>query len=377
MRPEGSSAANLIGTSAAMRSVRQDIELAARSDGKVLVTGETGVGKEVIATLIHQLGARRLAPMATVNCAGVPDALLESELFGHVRGSFTDAYRDKAGILESAANGIVFLDEVGEMSPRMQGALLRFLETGELQRIGADRVHGHVDVRVISATNRDLVGEMNSGRFRQDLYYRLNVVHIHVPPLRERRDDIPLLLTHFIDRYSCKYQTPRPQFGPGVMERLVAGDWPGNVRQLKNVAERLVVRSSGGTVRVDALAHADEYGMTSTSRGDRPGARAALNDVESELLRRMIEGCESFWSVVHAPFMKRDLSRSQLKGVVEQGLSHTGGSYRQLVRLFNMPPEHYKRFLAFLQSHECHVPFQAFRMEIPRPLPTRREVSAA
>jgi transcriptional regulator with GAF, ATPase, and Fis domain len=376
MAHEPSAAATLIGTSAAMRSIRQDIDLAARSNGKILITGETGVGKEVIATLIHQQGSRRLAPMAMVNCAGVPDALLESELFGHVRGSFTDAYRDKAGILESAANGTVFLDEVGEMSPRMQGALLRFLETGELQRVGADRVHAHVDVRVISATNRDLVVEMNSGRFRQDLYYRLNVVHIHVPPLRERRDDIPLLLTHFIDRYSCKYQVPRPQFGPGVMERLVARDWPGNVRQLKNVAERLVLRSDG-TVRLEALADADEYRMRNTSRGERPGGRAALIDVESELLRRMIEGHESFWSVVHAPFMKRDLSRSQLRGVVEQGLSHTGGSYRQLVRLFNMAPEHYKRFLSFLQNHECHVPFRTFRMDIPRPLPAPREVSAA
>src|SRR4029079_14251469 len=148
--------------------------------------------------LIHQGSRRRLAPMATLNCAGVPDTLLESELFGHVRGSFTDAHRDKPGIFESAANGTVFLDEVGEMSARMQAVLQRFLETGELQRVGADRVHARVNVRVIAATNRDLMAEIEAGRFREDLFYRLNVLRIHVPALRERSEDIPALLNHYL-----------------------------------------------------------------------------------------------------------------------------------------------------------------------------------
>ena len=190
---------NLIGVSSAVRAINDEIDLAARSDAKVLITGETGVGKEVIATLIHQRSARRLARLVTLNCAGVPDSLLESELFGHVRGSFTGAYRDKPGILETADNGTVLLDEVGEMSLRMQAALLRFLETGELQRVGADRAHARVNVRVLAATNRDFAAHIASGAFRQDLFYRLNVISLHMLPLRDRREDIPHLLEHFLD----------------------------------------------------------------------------------------------------------------------------------------------------------------------------------
>ncbi|MGH9408582.1 MAG: sigma 54-interacting transcriptional regulator, partial [Vicinamibacterales bacterium] len=181
----------LIGTSDAIRKAEEDIASAAPSSAKVLITGETGVGKEVVARLIHGRSARRLCPMVTVNCAGVPDTLLESELFGHDRGSFTGAYRDKPGLLEAAGNGTVFLDEVGEMSARMQAVLLRFLETGELQRVGTNRAQTRVDVRVIAATNRDLLAQVASGAFREDLYYRLNVIRIAMPPLRERREDVP------------------------------------------------------------------------------------------------------------------------------------------------------------------------------------------
>src|SRR5882724_9379316 len=170
--------------------IEADIECAARTDAKVLVTGETGVGKEVVARLIHQRSARSSSSLVTLNCAGLPDSLLESELFGHVRGSFTGAYRDKPGLLEMAPNGTVFLDEVGEMSTRMQVVLLRFLETGEIQRIGSDRVSTRVDVRLITATNRDLMAQAAKGEFREDLYFRLNVIRIAIPPLRERIDDI-------------------------------------------------------------------------------------------------------------------------------------------------------------------------------------------
>ena len=162
----------LIGRSDAIRTLETDLECAARSDAKVLITGETGVGKEVVARLIHQRSARASAPLVTLNCAGLPDSLLESELFGHVRGSFTGAYRDKPGLLEMAPNGTVFLDEVGEMSTRMQVVLLRFLESGEIQRIGADRSHARVNVRLITATNRDLQAQIAAGGFREDLYFR-------------------------------------------------------------------------------------------------------------------------------------------------------------------------------------------------------------
>src|SRR5882672_3225299 len=191
----------LIGRSAAIRAIEDEVDRAARSDAKVLITGETGVGKEVVARLIHQRSGRSSASLVTLNCAGLPDSLLESELFGHVRGSFTGAYRDKPGLLEMAPNGTVFLDEVGEMSTRMQVVLLRFLETGEIQRIGADRSHTRVNVRLITATNRDLPVQIANGVFREDLYFRLNVIRLHIPPLRERADDIPLLVNYYLDEY--------------------------------------------------------------------------------------------------------------------------------------------------------------------------------
>src|SRR6188768_4120299 len=188
-----------------MRALEDEVDSAARSDAKVLITGETGVGKEVVARLIHQRGLRASAGMVTLNCAGLPDSLLESELFGHTRGSFTGAYRDKPGLLEMAPNGTVFLDEVGEMSTRMQVVLLRFLETGEIQRVGADRAAARVNVRMITATNRNLEAEVTSGTFREDLFFRLNVVRLAIPPLRERGDDIPALVKYYLDWYSSTH----------------------------------------------------------------------------------------------------------------------------------------------------------------------------
>jgi transcriptional regulator with GAF, ATPase, and Fis domain len=180
-----------------MRALEAEVQCAARSDAKVLLTGESGVGKEVIARLIHQRSRRNRTPLVTINCAAIPDSLLESALFGHVRGSFTGALQDRQGLLETAHNGTIFLDEVGEMSLRMQALLLRVLENGELQRVGADRVQARVDVRVIAATNRRLVDRIASNEFREDLYYRLNVIHITIPPLRERREDIPAFRSTF------------------------------------------------------------------------------------------------------------------------------------------------------------------------------------
>src|SRR5256885_10165809 len=187
----------LIGRSPEILALQEEIERVARSDAKVLITGESGVGKEIVARSIHLRGPRAANVFAPVNCAGLPETLLESELFGHVKGSFTGAYRDKPGKLESANNGTSFLDEIGEMTLRMQGLLLRFLETGELQKVGADGGGRTVNVRVIAATNRNLREMVTQGTFREDLFYRLNVIHIVVPPLRERREDIPALVNHF------------------------------------------------------------------------------------------------------------------------------------------------------------------------------------
>src|SRR5512135_1762614 len=198
----------LIGTSPAMVDLEREIERVADSDAKVLVTGESGVGKELVAQAIHTRSSRCARTFVTVNCAGLPETLLESELFGHVKGSFTGAYRDKPGKLEVADKGTVFLDEMGEMTLRMQGMLLRFLETGELQKVGADGSGRVVNVRVITATNRNLRDMISQGLFREDLFYRLNVIHIVVPPLRDRREDIPMLAEHFLERFKEANDSP-------------------------------------------------------------------------------------------------------------------------------------------------------------------------
>ncbi len=243
----------LVGQSDAIRLVESEADVAARSDAKVLITGETGVGKEVVARLIHHRSMRASAPLVTLNCAGLPDSLLESELFGHVRGSFTGAYRDKPGLLEMAPNGTLFLDEVGEMSARMQAVLLRFLESGEIQRVGADRSHTRVNVRLVTATNRDLEAEVANGKFREDLFFRLNVIRLSIPPLRERTGDIPLLVNYFLHSYRQVHQTPASELSPEAMDALVAHRWPGNVRELKNVVERIVLKATGPVVELADL----------------------------------------------------------------------------------------------------------------------------
>src|SRR5690242_13237738 len=238
----------LIGQSPVMLALQQEIDRVARSDAKVLITGESGVGKEIVARSIHSRGPRAANVFAPVNCAGLPETLLESELFGHVKGSFTGAYRDKPGKLESANNGTSFLDEIGEMTLRMQGLLLRFLETGELQKVGADGGGRHVNVRVIAATNRNLRDMVTQGTFREDLFYRLNVIHIVVPPLRDRRDDIPALVDYFLARYTAGDHSPITGVSPDAMKALMAYSWPGNVRELENVIERLVVTVRHATI---------------------------------------------------------------------------------------------------------------------------------
>jgi len=349
----------LIGSSLGIRQVREEIECAARSNAKVLITGESGTGKEIVARMVHERSHRARGPLVTINCAGVPDSLLESELFGHVKGSFTDAWRDKRGLLESASGGTVFLDEIGEMTLRMQALLLRFLETGEIQRVGCDRHAQTVNVRVITATHRNLLEQVTEKTFREDLFYRLNVVHIEVPPLRERRDDVALLLDYFLKIFAEKHCRPLPQLGHDAIASLSDYDWPGNVRELRNVTERLVLKS-----RADA-----ELEMLVQPRHRvRPAAVAVQQQVEPPihevLFERLLNGA-CFWSEVCEPFMARDLTRRDLRLIVRMGLEHTRGSYKQLVQAFNMPPQDYRRFLNFLRKFQCHEVFQSFRMMKP------------
>ena len=357
----------LIGRSEAICRIEDDIACAARSDAKVLITGETGVGKEVVARLIHTRSARASAALVTLNCAGLPDSLLESELFGHVRGSFTDAYRDKPGLLEMAANGTVFLDEVGEMSTRMQAVLLRFLESGEIQRVGANGSCVRVNVRLITATNRDLQAQIASGGFREDLYFRLNVIRLLIPPLRERQEDIPLFVNYFVNFYCTQHKLAPMEVSAGAMNALMAYHWPGNIRELKNVVERAILKSDGSTIRDLGLpTDVTRAVLVTGAKAESSLASVRRSSQPDELASLILKHGESFWSAVYPIFMSRDLTRADLRRIIQVGLETTNGNYRLLVQLFNMPEEDYKRFLSFLRKHDCHLPFQRFRTAAAR-----------
>jgi two-component system, NtrC family, nitrogen regulation response regulator NtrX len=242
----------LIGVSNATNLLREELESAGRSEARVLISGESGVGKEIAAHMIHRFSRRRNLPMVTINCAGMPASLLESELFGHDRG-VTGAPRDTRGWLELAHGGTIFMDELGEMSLRTQALLLRFLETGEIQRLGSQRLKRLVDVRVVVATSRNLLGRIEGKQFREDLYSRLNGINIVIPPLRDRHEDIPHLLTHFLEMYAEIHGTEPIELAPETRERLTSYAWPGNVRELKSVIERLMVWGKGPLVQPEDL----------------------------------------------------------------------------------------------------------------------------
>jgi two-component system nitrogen regulation response regulator NtrX len=233
----------LIGTSDAITQVRAIIRQAAVSDARILITGENGVGKELVARAIHQLSARHTKAFIEVNCAAIPDTLIESELFGHEKGAFTDAVSSRKGRFESASGGTLFLDEIGDMSFTAQAKVLRAIQEQKIERVGGDKTID-VDVRIVAATNKDLEKECEAGRFRQDLFFRLNVIPVRVPALRERRDDVPLLLRHFLMELGKK----NCEFDAGALRFLSSYDWPGNVRELRNLAERIVVLHVGEQV---------------------------------------------------------------------------------------------------------------------------------
>ena len=340
-----------------MQLLREEIVHAAGCEAKVLITGPSGVGKELVARLVHTQSRRRQGPLVAINCAALPDSLLESELFGHVRGSFTSAVRDKAGLLESAQGGTMFMDEVAEMSPRMQALLLRFLETGEIQRVGAERQLMASNVRVIAATNRNLTDRITAGEFREDLFYRLNVIHLTIPPLRERREDIVPLLVHYLGIFCQRQQIAVPEIASEARQLLERFDWPGNVRELRNLAERLCYRA----VPLVTSATLPQEIAHSLPAATRVAPRVTRAQIASTLMDRMVRGGESFWDVAYTPFMTRDLTREDMRQLVLSGLEQTRGSYKSLVRTFNMSAEDYRRFLNFLRKYECHMPFQRFR----------------
>ena len=243
---------NIIGRSKCMHKIYGLIENVCHTDSTVLITGESGTGKELVARAIHLNGERKMAPFVAVNCSAFVETLLESELFGHEKGAFTGAIRSKPGRFELAHKGTLFLDEIGDLSPAVQVKLLRVLETRQFERVGGtDPIH--VDVRIIAATNKDMIDEVDAGRFREDLYYRLNVINIHLPPLRERMDDLPLLVEHFLDKFRSKFQKPIKGIAPAAFHLLQKYHWPGNIRALENALEHAFVLCHDPIIQTEHL----------------------------------------------------------------------------------------------------------------------------
>jgi DNA-binding NtrC family response regulator len=305
----------LVGRSKAMQEVVRRAALVAETKSTVLITGETGTGKEMVARLIHHRSAQRDMPLIKVNCAAIPETLLESELFGHVRGAFTGATMTKRGKFALADGGSIFLDEIGTMSPAIQSKLLRVLQEREFEPLGSERTQ-KVDLRVIAATNRDLKQMVGDGKFQEDLYYRLNVIPIEIPPLRERPDDIPLLTEHFVEKHRQRTGKRIDRVDEGVVEALQRYDWPGNVRELENTIERAVVLATGPVL---TAASVSMVGATAPSTSGLPSMRLHQNLewVERETIRRALD---------QAGGVKKDAA--ELMGISQRALSYYLAKYR-------------------------------------------------
>jgi DNA-binding NtrC family response regulator len=305
----------IVGRSHAMEEVVRRAELVAETKSTVLITGETGTGKELVARAIHNRSAQRDMPLIKVNCAAIPDTLLESELFGHVRGAFTGATTTKKGKFALADGGTIFLDEIGTLTPTLQSKLLRVLQEREFEPLGAERTE-RIDLRVIAATNRDLRQMVTDGRFQEDLFYRLNVIPIHIPPLRERRDDIPALIEHFVSKHAQRTGRRVERIEDGALVALQEYDWPGNVRELENTIERAVVLSTGAVVAARAIS---VLGVASQQVTGLPSLKLRQNIewVERETIRRALES---------AGGVKKDAA--ELMGISQRALSYYLAKYR-------------------------------------------------
>jgi transcriptional regulator with GAF, ATPase, and Fis domain len=329
----------LLGLSPKIRDTMEKVQKFAKFNQTILITGESGVGKEFFAKACYLLGDRTGAPFVVVNCPQYGDAnLTVSELFGHIKGSFTGAMSDHKGLLEAADGGVVFLDEVGDLHPHAQTMLLRALAEKEVKPVGSNRTYS-VNVRVIAATNRLLRDMITAGQFRQDLYFRLRYFPLDIPPLRDREDDWKLLISFFVEKLNHEYGLKKG-FSPTSLKLLERYSWPGNVRELKSIV-------TIGYSMTDAKYIEPEHFISELREASIP----IVEEAKGELFQKMIKEGLTFWKIIHEPFLDRELNRSQVRDVISQGLLHARGSYRRMSMLFNVRPDHYQKFMDFLRHH--------------------------
>ena len=346
-------ATRLVDVSRAMRNVRALATRAAAGDAKVFITGESGVGKDVVAQYIHAHSSRASRPYIAVNCAAIADSLLETELFGHARGSFTGAYRDRMGRLEAAHRGTIFLDEIAEMTLQMQAHLLRFLESGEIQPVGSSGSPIKLDVRIISATNRDLEQLVATGALSAATSSTASRSCTSTfRRCASARKTSPTLIDAAATRTGRQIR-----FTEAALQALSRYRWPGNVRELQNVIEQAAWMSESGEVDTADLPETVRLASTDSLTPRRERRRRLADDLYSTL----VEGHYTFWGHIHPLLLKRDITRHDLRQLVSLGLTSTRGNYRGLLKLFGMDEGDYKRFMNFLAAHECTVDYRQFR----------------
>ena len=335
----------IVGVSREIEEVCAQIEIAAGSPATVLIEGESGTGKELVARAIHEHSSRRAEPMVIVDCGAIPETLIESEIFGSRRGSFTGATGDRPGLIESAHKGTLFLDEIANTSPALQAKLLRVLQEKEIRRLG-DSKGRKVDIRLVAATNANLEKLVEQGRFRQDLLFRLKVLHIQIPPLHERREDIPEIARAFLLRLN-ETNSSNKRFGRGILDRLAAGHYPGNVRELQNVLERAYFSTTSDTIREVSIEVV-------------PARRKDSSEVHS-WFKDLTEGRKDFWTDIHARYKQRDIPREQVIALMDLGLKATRGFYNSVAALFHVQESDYRRFMDFLRRNKCQPDFRPYR----------------
>jgi transcriptional regulator with PAS, ATPase and Fis domain len=336
----------IIGTSREIEEVCNLIKIASGSDATVLIEGESGTGKELVVKAIHQGGTRSDGPLITVDCGAIPETLIESELFGSRKGSFTGATSDRAGLVEAANGGTLFLDEISNTSQSLQVKLLRVLQEREVRRIGD--THGRpVDIRLLAATNANLEERVQKGTFRQDLLYRLKVLHVVVPPLRHRRKDIPDIARSVLDRLNATHKT-RKRFGRPAIDQLMAGNYAGNVRELQNVVERAYFMTTDSATIKEA--HVDS---SDSSIADENEVLTWFEDLTG--------GRKDFWSTVHKRYKRRDISREKVVALMDLGLRATRGSYKSVASLFRIKESEHRKFVDFLRRNHCQPDFRPYR----------------